>query len=124
MLEQERNIAAINLKIKLARFNVPLSGEQVKYLVANASEDEMDKFTQITIGLFSTVMKQDVDQANLASEIDYLQSTYQSGDLVQEFKNIGSLLAKALMKPNSVIDDEITRSRRHHPTGRGRPDCR
>ncbi len=112
MLEQERNIAAINLKIKLARFNVPLSGEQVKYLVANASEDELGKFTQVTIGLLSTVMKQDVDQVNLASKIDYLQSTYQSSDLVQEFKNIGSLLAKALMKPNSVIDDEITDSRK------------
>ncbi len=112
MLEQERLIAVNNLKIKLARFNVPLSGEQVKYLVTNATENELNEFTQVTIGLFSTVMKQDVDQENLASRIDYLQSTYQSSDLVQEFKNIGSLLAKALMKANSVIDREMTDSRK------------
>ena len=112
MLELERSIAANNLKIKLARFNVPLSGEQVKYLVSNATGSELDKFTQVTIGLFSIVMKQEVDQDNLASRIDYLQSTYQSSDLVQEFKNIGSLLAKALMKPNSVIDQEMTDSRK------------
>ncbi|HEX2947301.1 MAG TPA: HDIG domain-containing protein [Clostridia bacterium] len=112
VLELERSIAASSLKARLARFSVPLSDEQVKYLVTNASETELDKFTQVTIGLISTVMKQDVDQGNLPSRIDYLQSTYQSSELVQEFKNIGSLLAKALMKPNSVIDQEMTDSRK------------
>lgn len=112
MLELERSIAENNLKIKLERFNVPLSEEQVKYLVTGATEEELDKFNQVTIGLFSTVMKREVDQSNLASSIDYLQSTYQSSELVQEFKNIGSLLAKAMMQPNSVIDKEMTDSRK------------
>lgn len=112
ILEQERSSAAEELKSKLKRFSVPLSDEQVKYLVTNATEEELDKFNQVTIGLFSTVMKQEVDQSNLAASIDYLQSTYQSSELVQEFKNIGSLLAKALMRPNSVIDQEMTDSRK------------
>lgn len=111
-LEQEQLKAVEMLKIKIKKFNVPLSGEQIKYLVIDADEEDLDRFDQITRGLISTIMKQEVNEENLAAKVDYVQSTYQNSELTQEFKNIGSLMAKALLRPNSTIDETLTNEKK------------
>lgn len=108
ILELEQALAVNSLKQNISKFIVPLSGEQIKYLVISAREEELSKFDKLTRSLFSSIMKEDVNASNLASKVDYVQSEYQNSDLSQDFKNIGSLMAKAFLKPNSIIAKDLT----------------
>lgn len=112
ILELEQAMAIEELELKLKQFKVPLSGEQVKYLVTKVSDDDLAHFDKLTRNLISTVMKEEVNTENLASKVDYFQSEYQKSDLSQDFKNIGNLLAKAFLKPNSTIDEELTNAKK------------
>lgn len=112
ILELEQATAIEELELRLKQFNVPLSGEQVNYLVTKASDDELTKFDKLTNTLVSTVMKEEVNTENLASKVDYVQNEYQNSDLSQDFKNIGNLLAKAFLKQNSIIDTEMTNKKK------------
>ncbi len=107
-LELEQAIAIKQLEQRLGQYNVPLSGEQIKYLVVKASENELASFDKLTRSLISTVMKEEVNEVNLVAKVDYLQGEYQKSELSQDFKNIGNLMAKAFMKPNSIVDEELT----------------
>ena len=107
-LELEQAIAIKQLEQRLGQYNVPLSGEQIKYLVVKASENELASFDKLTRSLISTVMKDEVNEVNLVAKVDYLQGEYQKSELSQDFKNIGNLMAKAFMKPNSIVDEELT----------------
>ncbi len=108
ILELEQALAVKSVEQGIKKFNVPLSGEQIKYLVINASEDELTEFDKLTRSLFSSIMKEEVNASNLTSKVDYIQSEYQNSNLSQDFKNIGALMAKAFLKPNSIIAKDLT----------------
>lgn len=112
LLEQEQLKAVEVFELNIRYLGIPLSTEQIKYLVISVSDNELALFEDLTISLISTVMKQDVNKENLSEKIDYIQSSYQNSDLTQEFKNIGSLIAKAMLKPNSIIDETMTSEKR------------
>jgi putative nucleotidyltransferase with HDIG domain len=109
---QEQDSAEEALSQSIDKFSIPLSAEQVKYLVSGASDQEMDLFDELTISLISSVMKQEVNKDNLAARIDYVQNTYNNSSLPEELKSIGSLMANALIVPNSVIDEKLTREKK------------
>ena len=112
ILELEQAIAIDKLELELVKFKVPLSGEQFKYLVTIASDDELALFDKLTRSLISDVMKEEVNAENMAGKVDFVQNEYQKSELSQEFKNIGSLMAKAFLKPNSIIDTELTNEKK------------
>lgn len=112
ILELEQAMAIDKLELDLAKFKVPLSGEQFKYLVTKASDDELAQFDKLTRDLISTVMKEEINAENMASKVDYVQNEYQKSELSQDFKNIGNLVAKAFLKPNSIIDTELTNEKK------------
>jgi putative nucleotidyltransferase with HDIG domain len=112
ILELEQALAVNKLELIIKNFNVPLSGEQIKYLVVNAGEEELSEFDKITRALFSSIMKEDVNASNLASKVDFVQSEYQNSSISQDFKNIGSLMAKAFLKPNSIIARDLTEEKK------------
>ena len=112
ILELEQTIATEKLALRLTQFKVPLSGEQINYLVVKASDDELNQFDKLTRSLISTIMKEEVNTENMASKVDFVQGEYQNSDLSQDFKNIGSLMAKAFLKPNSTIDEKLTNENR------------
>lgn len=112
LLEQEQLRAVESLNLNIANSAIPLSTEQIKYLVVDASEKDLILFQELTINLISTIMKQDVNEENLATKIDYVQSAYQNSTLTQELKNIGSLMSKALLKPNSIVDETMTNAKK------------
>jgi putative nucleotidyltransferase with HDIG domain len=109
---QEQDSAVEGLKQSISKFNIPLTTEQIKYLAAGASDEEMDLFDELTISLISSVMKQEVTKDNLTARIEYVQNTYQNSSVSVELKSIGSLLANTLIRPNSVIDEELTNEKR------------
>lgn len=111
-LELEQAIAANSLGETVKTLQVPLSTEQVKYLVAKASDDEITAFKESLKNLTSNAMKGNVTQENLSSVIAGAQDTLQAGEMNQELKNIGGLLVKAALKPNRTIDSEATELKR------------
>ncbi len=109
-LEQEA--IAKGFEQSIIKFNIPLSQEQIQYLMSGASDQEMGLFDELTISLISSVMKQEVNKDNLDAKIGYIHNTYQNSSLAEELKSIGSLLANALIKPNSVIDEKLTNEKK------------
>lgn len=109
-LEQER--AEKELEQIKTDYGVPLSDEQVNYLITKMSDDELETFDKVTREYVSSVMKENIDADNLAGKIDLLQKMYQDSELPQELKNIGSLMANAFLVPNSVVDREKTNEKK------------
>jgi putative nucleotidyltransferase with HDIG domain len=111
-LELEQALAVNKLKNELAEFNILLSDEQIQYLVSKAGDEEIDSFKRISRELLSNIMKDDINKDNLASKIVAVQNGFQETELSQELKNIGALLARAVLRPNSTIDVELTEEKR------------
>jgi cyclic-di-AMP phosphodiesterase PgpH len=108
----EQEVAAGSLFRTIKELKVPLSIEQVRFLIIKASEADILSFKEITRNLISTVMKQDITEDNLEKEIYSVQNSYQSSELNQDLKIIGGLLAKAILKENKEVDDKITEAKR------------
>ncbi|WP_024834744.1 HD family phosphohydrolase [Ruminiclostridium josui] len=108
-LKQAREEAINSLTQHVSQLNIPLSADQINYLVTKISETELDNFEEITRQLVSDAMSEEVTESNLAIHIHRLQNSYQSEQgISQELKNIGNQLVKAILKPNRVIDEEAT----------------
>ncbi len=108
-LRQAREEAINSLTEHVSSLNIPLSADQIKYLVSKVSDIELDSFEEITRRLVSDSMSEEVTESNLAIHIHRLQNSYQSEQgISQELKNIGNQLVKAIIKPNRVIDEEAT----------------
>jgi putative nucleotidyltransferase with HDIG domain len=108
LLETERAKAAEALLLTLRQIGVALSEEQAYFIIAKTSEDELGLFESMTIDLISTVMKEEVNSGNISEKAEYISSKFQESELPQEIKNMGSTAVKALIKPNSIIDEEMT----------------
>ncbi len=108
ILEQERERAAETLSLNLRQINIPFTDEQVKYLISSMSEDELWMFEAMTIDLVSSVMKEDVNAENLSEKIDYVNNSFHESELSLEMKNMAGTTIKALLKPNSIVDEEMT----------------
>lgn len=107
-LELEQAIATNKLVQNIMQYNVPLSGEQIKYLVTQVKDEELSFFEKITTDLTSSIMKEEITDANLSAKVDEAQNSYQSSAISQELKNAGSLLIKSVLKANSTIDVKLT----------------
>lgn len=108
-LKQVREEAINSLTEQVAKLNIPLSADQINFLVSKVSDSELDSFEEITRQLISDSMSEEVTESNLAIHIHRLQNSYQSEQgISQELKNIGNQLVKAILKPNRVIDQEAT----------------
>lgn len=108
ILELEQSKAIDKLGPIIKRFLPNISDEQVIYLLAKAGDEEMNQFEGLTRSFISAVMKEEINLENLALQVDYVQNLYQESELSQELKNIGILIAKVFLKPNSVIDTKLT----------------
>jgi putative nucleotidyltransferase with HDIG domain len=112
-LKQAREDAVNGLKQEVDKLEVPLSSDQLFYLVTKATESELDAFEEITRQLVAQSMSEEVTEGNLAIHIHKLQNSYQSEQgISQELKNIGNQLVKAILQPNRIIDEEATAKKR------------
>jgi cyclic-di-AMP phosphodiesterase PgpH len=114
-LSNEQDVATtklVNDIKKVGLQGVPLSIEQVHFLVSTPNDDEISMFKQIIKDLLSNIMKQDIVQDDLANKIYTVQNSIQSNNISQDLKNIGGLLVKAVMEPNRTIDFEMTNAKK------------
>ena len=70
ILELEQTSAVGELELRLKRFNMPLSAEQIEYMVARAGDEELSQFDKLTRTLISSVMKEEVTADNLSDKIN------------------------------------------------------
>lgn len=103
--ELEKEIGNLNL-------GAHISEEQLYYLATETADDEVVSFKKIIRALVSEVMTNEITIENLAPEIDKLQKELQEQELNQELVLIGNSLLKGLIRPNSVIDEELTEIKR------------
>lgn len=111
IMDLEYSIAAGRLEEEIKRFNLPLSAEQIRYLLVKADYEELALFRKTTRDMIGSVMKEDIDESILIGRIVFLQNSYQNTDFNQEVKNIGSIIVKSILKPNSTVDIEATREK-------------
>ncbi|HOJ09009.1 MAG TPA: HDIG domain-containing protein [Clostridiales bacterium] len=109
---QRQSVEELKEAVKELNLVVPLSDDQLSYLVGKISDDELVVFKKTIRELISEVMAQEVTNENLAFRINASQNSIQSKELNQEIKNLGGHLIKAFIKPNSEIDIELTETKR------------
>ena len=98
-----------SLSQEISELQLPLSENELSYLVTKVSDNELDSFDELTKELLTETMSEAVTDSNIAVYIQKLQNSYQNVDgLSQELKNIGGQLSKYLLKPNRIIDDDAT----------------
>ncbi len=111
-LELEQAIAAKKLKSIMTGYLIPASDEQVKYLIAKANDDSIGDLERITRSIASDLMREEITNVNITEKVDSAQKVFQDSTLSQDLKNIGSIIIKSLIKPNSSIDYELTDKKR------------
>ncbi|HEX2926921.1 MAG TPA: HDIG domain-containing protein, partial [Ruminiclostridium sp.] len=112
-LKQAREEAEKSLTEEVTKLNIPLSADQINYLVTKTTDSELDNFEEITRQLVSDTMSEEITEENLAIHIHRLQNSYQNEQgMSQELKNIGDQLVKAILQPNRIIDQEATAKKR------------
>ncbi|NTV89856.1 MAG: phosphohydrolase, partial [Clostridiales bacterium] len=111
-LELEQAIAAKKLKSIMTGYNITISDEQVKYLILKTGNDDLAELENLTRSVLSSLMKEEVTGENITEKIAAAESTLQKSGLTQDLKNIGGIIVKALVKPNSTIDYELTNAKK------------
>jgi putative nucleotidyltransferase with HDIG domain len=107
-LEVEQAIAANRLEEDIKKFAVPLSTEQVRYLVTKITDEELSQFKKLSMELIGSIMKEEVTEGNLVEKVYNAQSSFQKSEVSQDLKIIGGLLVKAVIKPNNLVDTDLT----------------
>lgn len=112
-LKEAQNEANITLTAEARNLGVTLSQDQVSYLLAKATDNELDIFEAFTKQLITESMSEEVTESNLAIHIHRLQNSYQSEQSIgQELKLIGGQLVKGILQTNRIVDDEATAKKR------------
>lgn len=107
-LEVEQAIASNKLEEDIKLYNVTLSSEQVRYLIAKITDEELSQFKKLSMELIGSTMKEEVTEGNLVEKVYNAQSSFQKSYVSQELKIIGGLLVKAMIKPNNLVDTTLT----------------
>lgn len=111
-LELEQALAVKKLNADLEAFGVPLSEEQIKQLVTRFGDEELAEFKKGIRERVGAIMKVEINDENLPRMVVTLQNQVQESGLNQELKNIGELLVKSIIKPNSAVDTELTQEKK------------
>lgn len=111
-LEKLQEKAAGILLNEAKDVSIPLSMDQARFLITKASDTDLDTFKKVTRDLIIQTMKDDITKENLADKIVRVQNDFQDQVMDQEFRNIGGLMIKAILKPNREIDEQATELKR------------
>ncbi|HHV59586.1 MAG TPA: HDIG domain-containing protein [Clostridiaceae bacterium] len=111
-LNEAQEKAAADLIAEINKMKIPLSEQQVSYIIKTATDEDIENLKKITMDMIWERMMGEITQENLASVIMEMQTEFQHKNLSQDLKNIGSLLVQTIIKPNRVIDLEETEIKR------------
>lgn len=107
-LELEQAIAVNRLEEDIKKYNVPLTSEQVRYLITKITDEELSQFKKMSMELIGSIMKEEVTEENRVEMVYNAQTSLQKSSVTQDLKMIGDLLVKAMIKPNNLVDTALT----------------
>lgn len=107
-LEEEQVNAVRKVKDEMEKINIPISDEQISYMISKVGDKDISAFKEAITMQIKNIMTQEITSSNLAQMINAVQNNLQNVEMNQELKNIGSLLISSILKPNSIIDQELT----------------
>ena len=110
--EQEAE-AVDYLMVRMNGLGISISASHAEFLLKSATDEEISRFETLLISTVSEVMKSEVNADNLSQKTEYIQNVFRISDLPQELRDIGAITVNALLRPNSVIDEEATRAARN-----------
>lgn len=110
--EQEAE-AVDYLMVRMNGLGISISASHAEFLLKSATDEEISRFETLLISTVSEVMKSEVNADNLSQKTEYIQNVFRISDLPQELRDIGAIMVNALLRPNSVIDEEATRAARN-----------
>ncbi|MCX7746712.1 MAG: HDIG domain-containing protein [Clostridia bacterium] len=111
VLKKEQQDAVDRLEIELGSIKVLLSQGDIIELISK-EPDTLSSFRDITERIIQRALKEGISAENLANKMNAAQNELQNADLEQVLKNIGGQLVRAILKPNRLIDYELTRSKK------------
>ncbi|MHB8064281.1 MAG: HD family phosphohydrolase [Ruminiclostridium sp.] len=112
-LKEAQVIAENSVTEEVNKLSLTLSQTQINHLVSKVTDSDLEAFEVLTNQLISQSMSEEVTQSNLMIHIQKLQNNYQNEQgISQELKNIGEQLAKSILMPNRIIDEEATAKKR------------
>jgi putative nucleotidyltransferase with HDIG domain len=112
-LETEQRLAVAVLNEKATSLNIPLSQEQLIYIVSKVADDELTKFRRSLSEIINNTVKNEITLDTLPGAILKAQNELQlSGELNQDLKNIGAIALKSLLKPTKEFDPQATNEKK------------
>jgi len=105
-LEQQK--ATKDLMEGIQKEGIPLSEEEANYLIAKASDKDINDFKSITMDMVNLIMQEEITEENIPNVIVKAQNDFQQLGINQNLKNIGSQLIKSILKPTKTIDQVLT----------------
>ncbi|HHV98507.1 MAG TPA: HDIG domain-containing protein [Clostridiaceae bacterium] len=111
LLEAEQVKAIEKLRTEAEKYNVSLYDEQLKYLIVNAADEQLELLKNNLNEIIKNAMLKDITRENLASVINDAQDEIQETDLNKELKDFGSAILRVMLKPNREVDYELTKQR-------------
>ena len=101
-----------SLKQDLGDRGMNIEKDQMEYLILKAEPSDIVYFEDVLRNLVSNVMRKDITKENLRARITGLQGSIEKTDLKQELKDIAVSASNFILKPNRIVDDEMTRVKR------------
>jgi len=111
LLEAEQVKAIEKLRLEAEKYNISLYDEQLKYLIVDAGDEQLEQLKNNLNEIIKSAMMKDITKENLASVINDAQGKIQETDLNKELKDFGSAILKVMLKPNREVDYELTKQR-------------
>jgi membrane-associated HD superfamily phosphohydrolase len=93
-LENEQAYAAKKLKTTMNEYKIPVSDEQVKYLISKAGNEDIANLEKIVKTTLGVLMKEELTEENITSKVDEAQKTIQQSSLSQDMITLAPLLLK------------------------------
>lgn len=110
--ETAQEAAVSKVSVSLSSSAIPLSTEQIRYLISKASDEDISSFNKVFRELITNAMKDDITEESLVNKVNKIQNEFQSKEINQDLKNIGGILVKAVLKPNWTVNMDETRKRK------------
>jgi len=106
--EAQREEAFNKLSDVARGFGMKLSDEQLSYLADKAGDQMLLDFESMTRELVSNIMNEEINGENINARVTSLKDSFDASSLPPEMKEIGKVIAGAIIKENTVIDEGLT----------------
>lgn len=101
-----------DLKAWLSERGIEFSENQLTYLISDISEEEYQRFLNVTLEIVTDITSNDIQASDLSDNILLAQNSYRQKGLRLETVSVGQNLMSRIIFVNRIIDQQLTEERR------------